>query len=38
MQSVVVVDSGTTSKALLLTLIDRPEFCAGATTAGGLTG
>ena len=38
MQSVVVVDSGTTSKALLLTLIGRPSFARAATTAGGLTG
>ena len=29
-QSVAVVDGGTTNKALLLTLIDRPEICAGS--------
>ncbi len=29
-QSSVVVDGGTTNKALLLTLIDRPEICAGS--------
>ncbi len=36
MQSVVVVDGWTTSKALLLTLIDRPEFCAGSYDRGWL--
>ena len=36
MQSVVVVDSGTTSKALLLTLIGGPEFCAGSYDRGWL--
>ncbi len=29
-QSIVVVDGGTTDKAFLLTLLDRPEVCAGS--------
>ncbi len=36
LRSVVVVDGGTTSKALLLTLIGRPEFCAGSYDGGWL--
>ena len=36
-QSIVVVDGGTTNKALLLTLLDRPEMDAGRYDRGGLS-
>ena len=35
-QSIVVVDGGTTNKALLLTLLDRPEIGAGSYDCGWL--